>query len=397
MLACAGGIGAGFYLAWPKSIDSTTESNAWHPGDVRENPVDVLSPGDLSALVPVTTVRTLLTQLAPCWFSVKTSRVLHAFRLWGAQATFPADIFDYRAPGRLLDGSELKAYLLDHHFFARLLPGEPAILSKTPYGVMARTFQTPRQAHFTGPLGHSDDLLTACAEMKLLASTEIWVATAADPIRAQLKDMINESMARFSIHQELPWTVEGLARYLAPRKGWQNRFGERYTFDETVMAMVNAPVGEGPCLGTHTVYALACILRIAETEPIVSGKVIDRIARYLRNVSAMVCAARLPEGHWGPRWSPTISSSQTSEQLQSLTATGHHLEWIALAPPELRPARADISKAIDGVLQIWQQPGWFTNVAYSDCYLDLTHLARALCLLLGNIDPNTLVRRGVPN
>jgi|SRR5579875_148173 len=98
---------------------------------------------------------------------------------------------------------------------------------------------------------------------------------------------------------------------------------------------------------------------------------------------------------WGPRWSPTISISKKDEQLLSLTATGHHLEWVAIAPPDLRPPKAAIAKAIEGVLRIWQKPGWFTSVAYSECYLDLTHLARALCLLLGNTDPNALVRRTV--
>jgi hypothetical protein len=382
--------------AWPEA----SADSAPGPEPIRPVPVAIQPPGDLADLVPDAELRRLLEQLVPSWFSFKTSRVLHAFRLWGPKATFPASLYRHPFEFRVFSGEELRAYLLDHRAFRRLVPAEVPLLVRTPYGVEARSYPSGREAHFAGALGHADDLLVACAEVGLPTDAVLY---AADPqagpegvSQATVGDIVRDTVARFTIRQELEWTTEALARYLAPRAGWANRFGEAFTFDQVATALLARPRGQGPCLGTHVTYALTCLWRIGEQHPILSAQVRDRIARYLRDVSLMVVAARLPAGHWGAHWAtgrPAKAGAAEADMVGALACTGHHLEWIALAPPDLRPPREQVRRAVRCVLRV---AAGYNTYMRSEYYLDLTHLARALCLLK-NCDPVEFVARAGKN
>ena len=60
--------------------------------------------------------------------------------------------------------------------------------------------------------------------------------------------------------------------------------------------------------------------------------------------------------------------------------TGHHLEWIALAPPEARPSPVAVERATKWLYKaILQQPAAYAY--FGTGYNDNTHAARALLLL----------------
>jgi len=73
-----------------------------------------------------------------------------------------------------------------------------------------------------------------------------------------------------------------------------------------------------------------------------------------------------------------FKSSRFADKVTGIICTGHHLEWMAQAPPELRPSRDIVGSAVRGVLELVRE---FTIYDRSQSYLELTHLARALCLM----------------
>jgi len=271
-----------------------------------------------------------------------------------------------------------------------MLPPESPILIKTGYGVLVRTAASENLGSFASVPAHSDDLLVACAEVGLPSGHSIWAAdrSAKDAVPAKIADMVTDSVARFTIRQELPWTAEAYARYIPTARTWTNRFGDTYTFDDVVAAMLDQPIGAGTCLGIHIVYALTCLFRISESHGILSGKSRDRIAARLREVSAILERSRLSGGYWPARWEPGIKVAG-DDPLFCLPSTGHHLEWIALAPPDLRPSVRVVEDAIAGICR-FLEPERLTRGDRSELYLDLSHLARSLCLL-ANTDAVTLV------
>src|SRR5262245_21721926 len=62
---------------------------------VRPTPVEIEPYPDLAELVPVKRAVALLSRLAPCWYPLKTGKVMHAFRLWGPDAVFPPHLYTH--------------------------------------------------------------------------------------------------------------------------------------------------------------------------------------------------------------------------------------------------------------------------------------------------------------
>lgn len=358
-------------------VDVLMRPSGWAPGSIRPNPVTIPPLGDLADLVPEEPLRALLRKLPPCWPAIKTSKVMHAFRLWGPNAIFPDDAFARPFSAPILSGRQLADYLLDNQTFGRLAPGSSPLLLRTPDGVAVRTYADEYVGTFAGGLGHDDDLLAACGEVGLPAAT----AVVTESGEATVGDLVSHSISSFSIHQELEWTVEALARYLAPRSRWENRFGETFSFDQVTLELIARPLGKGSCLGTHVPNALVCLYRLAEDHPILSAHVKDRIAQHLKMTSRLITESRMPSGIWAGSWGPgaeAILDTHRDQATGSLVSTGHHLEWIALAPPGLRPERDAIRAAVEGILV---EADHYNAYERSELYLEFSHLARGLTLL----------------
>jgi hypothetical protein len=397
ILGCSLGSGALLYdcLRTKRNVfEENARLSKLSNADIRDAPLDIAPVGDLVNTVPRHETRSILLRLLPAWVSIKTGRVLHAYRLWKADATFPPDLFPNLYNYKSFSGRELSKFLFDHRYFASLLPGESPLLLKTPSGVNVRNVPGGLEGHFVSTLGHSDDLLASCGEVGMSSRTEIWAfdlsLNRSEP--ATIADLVLESVARFTLRQELPWTAESLARYLSSRRQWFNRFGESCSFDEVVLRMLALSPGEGACFGTHTLNSLVCLLRLSEQCLLISGYVKDRVVSHLRQISAHLDAIS-KGGAWDGSWAKKEGNNdiERSSAASMLACTGHHLEWIAIAPPDLRPKQRVIESAISSVFRFLNS-GWLAHPsAATDAYLDLSHLGRALCLL-ANRDPSFIVR-----
>ncbi|MGH2638109.1 MAG: hypothetical protein ACRDF4_02315, partial [Rhabdochlamydiaceae bacterium] len=145
----------------------------------------------------------------------------------------------------------MSGYLLDHRIFRKIAPGESPLLFTTRYGVRGRIIPTGIHGSFTGPLGHTDDILRACAEIGLSSDDVLYTIDG----EASIRHMIQDSTARFEINQELEWSSEALARYLAPQSSWINHSGKEISFNDIASSLLKRVPGEGTCLGTHVPYA----------------------------------------------------------------------------------------------------------------------------------------------
>ena len=352
---------------------------------IRPTPVLIEPYPDLAALVPAKRVAGLLSRLTPCWYPLKTGKVMHAWRLWGPDAVFPLHLYTYPFSSPVLSGKELTGYLLNDAVYTRYAPGASSLLSRTPHGIHIRIEPDRFTGTFTGGLGHSDDVLAGCGEVGLPSGTVVRTPYG----DGALVDVVRNSVAEFRIDQELEWTVEAFARYLDDTDHWVNTAGEVTTFSDVAAKLLRRRYGEGPCLGTHTLNALVCLYRVDQKRPILTPEIRDAIPNYLKEAALLVTSARTGTGYWGGAWAPGSERPLTRQENErfAVASTGHHLEWMAIAPPELRPDRKTIGLAVSGILGVVEE---MTPYDRSEEYLDLTHLGRALSLMLGR-HPSVIV------
>lgn len=346
----------------------------------RRHPVSVAPHGELAEVVPEDELRKLLVDLVPTWTAFKVAKALHAWRLWGHEANFTGTIVVQEFSIPILSGDQLTSILLDAREYRRWAPSDAPILLPTESGVSVRTYEVKGRTSFGGRLVHPDDLLVACGEVGLPADFTIRTEDGAEHTIA---DMLRDSISRLSTDQELEWTVEALARYLAPQSTWTNRFGESFSIDDAVAVLASRPLGEGACFGIHVPYALTCLLVIdkSENHELLNASSRVSITRYLQHVTQRLLAQQHSDGSWSRDW-PGDREHRRGELrtpwYDKITATGDHLEWIALAPADVRPPNERIAKAVSASLVTVQGLSQWEISGY---YNTLSHLARALCLL----------------
>ncbi len=101
----------------------------------------------------------------------------------------------------------------------------------------------------------------------------------------------------------------------------------------------------------------------------------------LAEASALLANSQSVDGTWNGNWIAAGAKSKTnSSRWEALTATGHHLEWIVMAPPELRPPEDRIIKALAYLVAFSKT---LLSHQETDFFLPMSHAARAVCLLRG--------------
>ncbi len=210
-----------------------------------------------------------------------------------------------------------------------------------------------------------------------------------------LADVVRDEAKRYHQTTEPEWIACGLSRYLVnPR--WENQFGQAMSIESLAVALMERPYGAGACLGTHVPNALATILNVHETTPVVSPACVEAIRARLKAYSAHLTGRQAEDGSWSADWpleSPSESqappepmavelSQSVIAHKEKVTATGHHLEWFVLCPPELRPPDPVLRKAVRYL--IGTLPGFEGGVqADFHVYLPASHAVRGLVLATG--------------
>lgn len=327
--------------------------------------------------ISTTRLRVVLARLLPTWDRFRIEKAIHALRLWGHRAVFDVNKCPSPFGTRVFTGRELLTLFLDDAFFQTVTRGraEP-LLVLTNDGV--RVNYSP-SASFVGGLGHVDKLLRVCGELGITLETGVRTRNG----EASVGQILRYAVSHFDLGQELEWSLEALARYLVPLPGWTNRFGEAFTFDKVTQYMCDRRAGEGPCLGTHVPYALCVILGLDRREGFLSRSMAHRAEEHLRSLSGYLEAHQTQDGTWRRRWAPgmaPLGPGEDDSHFAALTLVGHHLEWVAIAPPECRPSERCVRRAIAFALEVAER---LSYIEINNNYHLFTHIGRALCLLAG--------------
>ena len=279
-----------------------------------------------------------LGQLCPR-SNAPTSDLLHFWRLCSVADGLPrgAAKASFDLHGVAPSCARIKSiFLSDTAFRARYPHGSDWLLSGAS-GLAVR-----RAGGRTSATGeqHPGQFLCVLAECGMPLDEPVTVNERAyhvsDLVAGAERDYLAEAPAEF--------LAAALAVYLPPQRGFLNRFDERIAFDDLVGSLTKQPHGEGSCYGTHACYALAAVLAAHRRSPILAEAAEARADAYLAEAARLLSSRQHLDGAWRFDWSsarrcrePAAANALWGAAIQ---VTGHHLEWLAIAPRCYLPPNA---------------------------------------------------------
>jgi hypothetical protein len=149
--------------------------------------------------------------------------------------------------------------------------------------------------------------------------------------------------------------------------------------------MMDRSLSEGNCWGTHRLYALSVILQADRETRFLPDSVRERIHKHLAKTSARLAANQEQNGAWRPDWENAQSDNTNVVRTiprvdQMISVTAHHLEWLAVAPREVRPSASSLEAAMEFLLRACESRNSFD---IDRRYCPFSHAARGLLLLSG--------------
>lgn len=274
---------------------------------------------------------------------LRPNYIEHALRTWGARIEFSNE--------QLMSGPQMVEFLTDSAKYVESWGSEgKPILEPNEDGVVIR------YASEQSSSVHHDHLLASLTEAGVSLSTPVLT-----PRRAMtFGDVLNQAFTDFRLDErETEWSVMAFGFWLAPQhqSAWRNGEGREITLDLLADRLMRNHKKHGVCLGTHRVYSLTAMLRLNETYggDLISPETVTRITRHLESVRDLIRLAQCDDGSWPPNWTDGEGADSKTDPKEKwyrrVIATGHHLEWLAIAPPDLHPDREQVRRAADWIIQ----------------------------------------------
>lgn len=274
---------------------------------------------------------------------LKPNYVEHALRAWGCQA-------DFHSP-KLISGPQLTNFLLNSgQYVASWGNNSLPILQTAGNGIRIRW------GGDTSASVHHDHLLASLAEAGVSLDRPVYTTNR----EATMEDVLSEALRDFRLDErETEWSTLAFALYLAPQRTseWHNAQGRRISFDLMAKRLMRADRSRGVCLGTHRVYSLMALLRLnkAFDSELISPLMDKTIFLFLQETRDLVLASQASDGSWPPNWydgkDAQVKGNPEAKLHRRVIATGHQLEWLAIAPESLQPPRGKIRKAADWLIK----------------------------------------------
>lgn len=334
-----------------------------------QEPIRLTTLYDDPGVVSDEQLRHVLYKLRPALrgMNPKINHVDHALRFWGVEATF--------SDPRCLSGVELRELLLDHrHFRDAWKQGTKPLLVTTPDGIR------PRVKAGDSSTSHVDHMLATLAEVGTPLDYPVITPDGESSVRA----MVDHSLHSFGLNQEeYEWSAMIWALYLAPQREWITGDGQRITFDRLARRIMRQELRQGVCYGNHRLYALVLLLRVDEKTSILSSEARAEIIAHLQRVTRILVANQSADGYWDRNWDGSADdpeATQTRRLSRRILATGHALEWWAMAPEEVLPPREVVVRAAQWLCR---EIDALSGQQVSANYTFLSHAGRALALWRG--------------
>jgi hypothetical protein len=338
---------------------------------LRAEPLTVEPLYDYPTVVTDEQLARVLNKLRPRFHGSQTkiNHVDHALRFWTTSAEFADEQF--------LDGQAMRALLVDHRRFAEVYgASEPPLLIDTPTGVDVR------EQHGNRTSSHVDHTMACLAEVGTPLDYPIFTAGGQTTFGA----LVEDSLRSFRLNQpEYEWSALTYALLLPPVTHWTTTDGQQVSFDRLARRIMREDLGRGVCFANHRMHTLAMFLRVDEQVPILSSEVRAEVMEYLKRITVKLVAHQHADGFWDGNWpfsraGQQAAKSSGNELADRILATGHALEWWALAPEQLHPPRHVLASAGQWLVRTIDQ---LSDQQVQNTYTYLTHAGRALALWRG--------------
>jgi len=301
----------------------------------------------------------------------KINHVDHALRCWGQAATFEDP--------DCLSGQEMVAMLTDHHAYAAFWGEDAApLLIGGEFGPGFRTQQGEASA------SHVDHTLGTLAEIGIPLDYPIHLQDQAPP--TTVKQLLTAAMLDFRLNQkEYEWTTVAAASYATGPTHWLSQDGEQITFDLLAQRLMRQAWVDGVCYGNHRLYALAMLLQFDDQAQLFRERETrQNVLTHLSEATSRLVKSQADQGYWDENWEDATRPAQEMEAggptMRRILATGHALEWWAIAPEEVLPPREVVVRGAQWLVVEIEQ---MEPESVVKNYTFLTHVGRALCLWRG--------------
>lgn len=349
------------YQAWEQAKQLPT---------LRLNPLQVTPEYDRPEIVSDQDLGEVLARLQP-QFRGKQPRINyvdHALRFWGLEAEFDDP--------KSLSGIEMRDILLDHRRFGQVWgPKTKPLLVRNENGLRARVQEGLETS------SHEDHTLATLAEVGTPADYPIVLAQG----ETTLAEMVQQSLKSFSLNQvEYEWSALVFALFLDSPQHWLTSEGQQIDFDTITERIMRQQPTQGVCYGNHRLHALVMILRVDEQTPILSQSGRQRVISYLQGITSRLVKSQAAEGYWDKNWDGSRLDLSTeikfTPRARRVLATGHAMEWWALAPPEVLPPDETLVKAGHWLTETIKK---MPETEIKSGFTFLSHAGRALALWRG--------------
>ena len=296
---------------------------------------------------------------------LKPNHVEHALRTWSIYSTF-------QDPS-VVSGVEMKDFLVDHARFLASWGDEASpLLIDEPAGVSIRWGSQ------AGGSVHHDHWLASLTEAGIPLDEPVFAPSRRD---MDINDVIQQSLRDFRVDErEVEWSAMAFGLWIPPVKQWQTTSGRVVSFDLMARRLIRGHKRHGVCVGTHRVYSLMLLIRLDDQFDILSDPVRAEAYAYLERVRDLISVCQFEDGHWPANWmdgKTALTNPQEIPEYKNVIATGHHLEWLAIAPKELHPPHEQIVKAAKWLIQ---NTTTHTEAEILQKYTFYSHVGNALAL-----------------
>lgn len=321
---------------------------------------DLISDEDLAAV---------LRQVQPRFPAqkIKPNYVEHALRIWGIDAEF-------RDP-KVMSGRKMLDFLVNNgQYIASWGTKVRPLLQEEETGVSIRWGKEE------GASVHHDHWLACLSEAGVSLHEPVYTPSHREK---SINDVLQQALRDFRLDErETEWSVLAYGLWLPPEYKWKNNAGREIKFDMLAERLMRGALPLGVCHGTHRLYSLMVLIRLDDEfeHRLLSSETRAQILAHLTRVRDIIVVSQFPDGHWASNWSDgadSVKKPVEDELFRQVIATGHQLEWLAIAPEELHPPRDKIHLAAKWLIKTTKSQ---SQSDILEKYTFFSHVGNALAL-----------------
>jgi hypothetical protein len=335
----------------------------------RQTPLSISPLYDDPEVVSDEDLAAVLRQVHPRFAAekIKPNFVEHALRIWSVDAEF-------RDP-HCMSGRKMLDFLVNNgHYIASWGDKIKPLLQEQETGVSIRWGKEE------GASVHHDHWLACLSEAGVALNEPVYTPSQR---QKSINDVLQQALRDFRLDErETEWSVLAYGLWLPPQGRWTNNEGREITFDMLAERLIRGALNQGVCHGTHRLYSLMVLVRLDDES---QGKLLRKETRqnimaHLSRIRDIIATCQFPDGHWASNWPDGVESVNKpidDPEYRKVIATGHHLEWLAIAPPELHPPREQIHRAAKWLVTTTKK---LTPAEILEKYTFFSHVGNALAL-----------------